>query len=359
MQYLRHLLLALVIFTKFLEAAPFDYSQSVFDTLKYNAMWSKISYCTFLAELVEGDLQPNCPKMEFCNSEEAADIELVKVFRPDTRYTDISCTAVVLAHHLKKQIILAFRGSFSVGDWLTDFQFKQSPYYRILRHPVDIEGDTSNESSENLGISPICEGCTVHGGVFEQLKNKLQDMYLVAKPYIDQGYQLIVTGHSLGGGYATIAGFELLLHGEKPLTIAYSSLRVANPKLNEFIDNLFETEKILEAVANGEDLPVPSYSRVYQSSDIVPRLPPFKGYTHSGLDFEMDKLRLPHRKEDLIFNGKSDNYKNSVFRFDATDALKYFVAYQHMYLFFRIPWPCTDDDLPFVGESLERFGRFF
>ncbi|KAH3674295.1 hypothetical protein WICPIJ_009606 [Wickerhamomyces pijperi] len=360
MSKLRHLLIGLSFFISSLQATPLEYSQSVFDTLEYNAMWPRISYCTFLAELTEGDLQHNCPQMLFCNSEEAKDIEMVKVFHPDTGYTDISCTAVVLAHHLKKQIILAFRGSFSVGDWLTDFQFKQSRYSRILKGPVVIETPLEADDGVNASaVDYVCEGCTVHGGVFEQLKLKLTNMYKVAKPYIDDGYQLVVTGHSLGGGYATIAGFELLLHGEKPLTIAYSSLRVANPALNEHIDKLYQTEKLLQDIANGLDLPYPSFSRVYQSSDLIPRLPPFRDYTHSGLDFEMDKLRLPHKKEDLIFNGKSDNHKNSAFRFDPTDVLKYFIAYQHMYLFFRIPWPCNDDDLPFVKESFEGLDSFF
>ncbi|KAH3675422.1 hypothetical protein WICMUC_002711 [Wickerhamomyces mucosus] len=342
-------------------------SDSVYDTLNSTAIWSKISYCTvFNKGFTAGKLQTNCPNMEFCNTDHSESIEILEVFRPKISKFQISGTGFVAADHLKKQIFIVFRGSMSAGDWFTDFIFDQCPYYPIIGGPLKADfiknsGDIGSIKAalKAAGGIPICDDCFVHCGLYVELLHFLPQMYNNAKRYIDKGYQLVVTGHSLGGGYSAIAGLDLLLSGESPLTISYAPLKIGNTGLNRFIDSLYDTSGAAKVVEKGGSLPIPSFSNVYQASDPVYRLPVGFNYTHSGLEFEINKIQLPHNKDDVNFKGMANHFDNSEFDFDLKNPLLYFIIYQHIYQFIRISYPCNDLELPFVTTRVLGDDRIF
>ena len=87
------------------------------------------------------------------------------------------------------------------------------------------------------------------------------------------GYQLIVTGHSLGGAVATLAGLTLLNAGYSPTVYSFGSPRVGNAPFAAY------TSKIL----------VYNY-RVTHYRDLIPHIPPRSlHYLHTGEEVYEDK----------------------------------------------------------------------
>jgi hypothetical protein len=338
------------------------WSQNVYNTFYLLANWAKVSYCTVLNPgFTEGLLSESCPDMEFCHDFE--DAKIVEIFKPSLKEKKVSGTSYVAADKINKKVYLVFRGSISVGDWTTDLLFKQCNYAPILKNEninaetfAHIDSETDEEAINFLidenAIEKPCKGCKVHCGIYVAFAKFIEEIEEVIKPFTDKGYQLVITGHSLGGGYAYLAGLDFLLAGYKPLVVSFASLRVGNPAWNVFLDEQFNTELNEKIIAKGGDLPIPSFSRVYQKTDIVPRLPPhlpgFPDYTHSGLDFRVDKITLPQTKEVVEFRGKSDNYENEPFEFELYDMRAITELYQHIHLLIRIYFPCNDWSFPFV-----------
>lgn len=330
----------------------FDYSDGVYNELANLTHYSKISYCSYERTFNPGPLKDVCPKIGFCSN--SKNIEITKIIRPKFREGKYSGTAYVARDDENKKVYAVFRGTFSAGDAITDFEFLQCPFVPILKNKIKSEMfpnlDDSADIKATLQQYSKGDEKLVHCGVYAAFTKFIGDIKDEIDPYLAKGYDLTVLGHSLGGGYALFAGLEFLLAGDVPLLVTYASLRIGNPKFNEWVDELFHTEENAKLISEGaESLPIPSFSRVYQATDVVPRLPPkLPGikYTHSGLEFEITKVRLPHLKENVVFKGGSDNYKNDAINFEHQPGV-YLPYYVHAHEFQRISWPCDDSDYPY------------
>lgn len=336
-------------------AFGFDYSDNVYNTLFKLTYYPKIAYCSFEPTFKPGPLEDACPKIEFC--EKSENTEIADIVRPDAFEKEISGTSYIAVDDKKKKIFVTFRGTLSPGDALTDITFLQCPYAPVLSNGIKYEMFSNISDPEMIAQTiktqskgnTICEDCLVHCGVYVEFTKFIGEVMESAKPYLDKGYDLVVTGHSLGGGYALLGGVEFLVSGYDPLLVTYASLRVGDPTFNAWVDEIFHTEKNAKIIGKGGDLPVPSFSRVYQETDIVPRLPPRLpgvSYTHSGLQFQITKVRLPHLKENVVFKGPSNNYVNDAVEWRLQPGI-FLPYYQHTHEFQRISWPCDDSDFPF------------
>jgi hypothetical protein len=343
------------------------WSHAVYDTLYEFANWAKVSYCAGLSPIFRvGSLALSCPTVKFCRDN--PDYNITAIFKPSLLQSEISGTAIVAAVASEKRVYVVFRGSISLGDWTTDVLFKQCKYAPILGNKginastfANVDDDTDEETinsliSENSGDLP-CADCKVHAGIYVALAHFMNEIEDAIKPYSEKGYQVVVTG------YTYMAGLELQLAGYNPLVVSYASLRVGNPEWNVFVDEQFNTAANEKVVADGGDLPIPSLSRVYQKTDVVPRLPPnlanFPNYTHSGLEFMIDKVTLPQPYDVVEYRGKSDNYINEPFEFDLSDIRSITIAYQHNHNLVRLGAPCNDWDSLFRKvrreEGVEEF----
>ena len=91
-------------------------------------------------------------------------------------------TGFVALDNTNKLIVVAFRGSKSLQNWITDFSFITTP-------------------------STLCDDCDVSTGFWNSW-GEAEKVVLdaVTKARADNPtYQVITTGHSLGGALATIA----------------------------------------------------------------------------------------------------------------------------------------------------------
>jgi len=98
-----------------------------------------------------------------------------------------SATGFVAADNTKKQIVLSMRGSVSLSNWIADIKYFQT----------DCSGYTGPGSLCSIGFLGFWEQCRP-----EALKGIEQGF----RDYPD--YQLVVTGHSLGGAAAVYAAVE-------------------------------------------------------------------------------------------------------------------------------------------------------
>lgn len=117
-------------------------------------------------------------------------------------------------------------------------------------------------------------------------------------------YQLVVTGHSLGGAVAALAGLEFKLRGWDPRITTFGEPRIGNQALADYFDEKFEllTQPTSDDSNVDSHDPFPLYHRVTHINDPVPHLPPssLNYRTHAG-EIYISKVDLPPSESDLRF----------------------------------------------------------
>jgi pimeloyl-ACP methyl ester carboxylesterase len=96
---------------------------------------------------------------------------------------------LIAVDRTKELIIVSFQGTQNLGNLLANF---------------------------NLGLTPIdiCPGCSAHAGFYEAWTTVRADVIRIVLDalVVNRGFRVVSTGHSLGGGLATLAGAELRKH---------------------------------------------------------------------------------------------------------------------------------------------------
>lgn len=125
--------------------------------------------------------------------------------------------------------------------------------------PTDLENwlaDLNTIKTSWAGSSTI----EVHEGFYESYLNMAADLNNAVFTLMEQNpsYQLVVTGHSLGGAMATLAALNLTVnYGKSPIVYTFGSPRVGNDYFEEYF-----TQN------------VPVNYRLVNYDDIVPHVPP-------------------------------------------------------------------------------------
>lgn len=142
-------------------------------------------------------------------------------------------------------VIVAFRGSVDIKNWIADLDAPQMEY-------------------------PKCSGCLVHVGFYKaygevSAEVKAQVQKIISKYRTASIY---VTGHSLGGAMAVVASLDLkATFGKVDQFYTYGQPRVGNQAFATY----FESQ-------------IGNLFRVVHYADIVPHVPPLTmlGYIHGG-----------------------------------------------------------------------------
>jgi len=150
-------------------------------------------------------------------------------------------------------VVLAFRGSTSMQDWLTDLKFTQT-------------------GSKTTGLPG-----KVHQGFFRALDQGWSRIAELLSRADDAGKSIWITGHSLGGGLSHLAAMRAEEDGIDVAGVyTFASPRVGNP---EFV-------KAYEDVYRGRSF------RVVNVEDMVPHVPP----SQPG-EKEFERIVSPKRKK--------------------------------------------------------------
>ncbi|ORZ04953.1 lipase [Absidia repens] len=156
----------------------------------------------------------------------------------------------------RKEIFLVFKGTSSFGNAVADMIFVKTKY-----HPVN-------------------GGASVHKGFYESYMLVQQKVLSLMGQEIKKhsDYHVTVTGHSLGGAYATLAALDLYQRdkrfNKKSMSIiTFGEPRVGNPEFATYGASTGIEKK-----------------RVVFHKDIVPHVPPMMmGYLHFGTEYWVQK----------------------------------------------------------------------
>lgn len=120
-----------------------------------------------------------------------------------------------------KRITIIFRGSESFTDWIYDFKIKKES---VIDDNIKVHKGMYDQLHDN--------------NVFDKLIETIKNLILEYKDY-----NIIITGHSLGGGLSILFGFELshIINNDINV-ITFASPRVGNYEFKNSVDkkeNLF------------------------------------------------------------------------------------------------------------------------
>ena len=117
-------------------------------------------------------------------------------------------TGYVAVDHVNNLIVIAFRGSESVANWL---------------------------GNVNIGLAPysFCAGCAVHAGFYDSWNSVKPQVgsTLATAMQTWPSYMIVATGHSLGAAMAALAAAELRTTGIQMSLYTYGQPMIGN-KLN-------------------------------------------------------------------------------------------------------------------------------
>lgn len=147
--------------------------------------------------------------------------------------------------HEYESIYVALRGSSSIKNWLDDFEVRLTDYTTF----------------------PECD-CQVHTGFYKSAtairENTIRSVKNMLQMY--PSYSVIVTGHSYGAAVGQLLAMELKHAGIKSQVYNFGQPRIGDSNYAKFANTVLD-----------------EYWRVTHDRDIVPHVPPIKGfgYKHS------------------------------------------------------------------------------
>ena len=173
------------------------------------------------------------------------------------------CVYGVLKDVAKKRITVVFRGSVASGtrDWLTNFTF----FLEGLHTPKLVKDSLEGSLKERI---------LVHRGFYRYIFDNSRaagdqryDMILDdIKPYVEDGYKIYVTGHSLGGALSSLLAFKLAGSDKEWIPKPVTCISFASPFVGS---SGFRTAFTLL-----ERMGMIRYLRVNTDQDVVPALLP-------------------------------------------------------------------------------------
>ena len=110
-------------------------------------------------------------------------------------------TGFLAADFTNKLIVLSFRGSKTISNWIADLDF-------IL-----------------TAVSDLCSGCEVHRGFWRAWETVADEMTTQVKTAMTTypDYTVVVTGHSFGAALAVLGGAALRKAGYTLDIVRYST----------------------------------------------------------------------------------------------------------------------------------------
>ncbi|ORY41082.1 alpha/beta-hydrolase, partial [Rhizoclosmatium globosum] len=202
--------------------------------------------------------------------------------------------AFIAVNTATKSIILSFRGSNNIQNWINNIQVQQST--------IPLAGAPSSVQ--------------VHSG-FWQVWTTLQDttrtqLANYRKTYPD--YNIVFTGHSLGGSMSILAAVVSVLQWGVPAS-QVSVINMGEPRTGNTAFYQYVLGRGFKQV-----------SRVVNYSDIVPHFPLNSwGYTHHTQEHWVDWYSDLVYCDDVSHNGEDTNCANTMPPFvSVTDHLNYF-----------------------------------
>ncbi|CAI7615196.1 unnamed protein product [Penicillium glandicola] len=263
-------------------------STELFNSLEELSRIVDISYCV-------GTTGVQQPFQCLSRCDEFPHLELITTWNTGILLSD-SCGYIAISHAPFKQIILAFRGTYSITNTIIDLSAYPQAYI-----PYPDPEQTPTTPPQPTSASPHCKNCTVHAGFMRSWLNTRQTIlpHITALHSKHPDYAITLVGHSLGGAVAALAGLEMRLKGWDVTVTTFGEPMIGNAAFARFLDEQFGL------LGDGISLPPLEgglrFRRVTHVGDPVPMLPLAEwGYSpHAGEVF-ISREALPPRREDVV-----------------------------------------------------------
>lgn len=191
-------------------------------------------------------------------------------------YDEINGTQVgITINHKEKRIILVFRGSDELKDWLKNILFCKKQMPKI---------------DENIYIHVGFYRCLFYNKLYNRLVAEINNLYLHNKDY-----DLYITGHSLGGALATLFGYFLSYNN----TFNNNKNNNGNINVVSFASPRLGNKKWVNDFNNRKNI---KHIRIVNNHDIVTSIP-YVNYFHCG-----NKLVLKNKKIEYNEYNKYNKY---------------------------------------------------
>ena len=219
------------------------------------------------------------------------------------------CVYGVLKDMNKKRIIVVFRGStdLSTRDWETNLS-------------AQLEG----MQTPNL-LAPSLEGnlkqrVLVHRGFYNYIFNNEKAKYDQTydrilgdiRPFVEEGYKIYVTGHSLGAALSSLLAFKLAGSDKSWIPKPVTCISYASPFVG--------TDGFRTAFTLLEKMGLIRYLRITNDADFVPTIPPFslglrrRLMKHVGINLRLDDVSYILSHPTTNGFGILNALRNSVFK---------------------------------------------
>ncbi|KAF1845047.1 alpha/beta-hydrolase [Cucurbitaria berberidis CBS 394.84] len=216
-------------------------SANVLDQLQFFSQYSAAAYCLVNNNSPNTKItcpQGNCARVEQANTNTLTEFE-------NSIKSDI--TGFVATDTTNKLIVLSFRGSRSVRNWLTNLNFPIVP-------------------------TTLCTTCTASIGFWSswlEAQSSVISAISTARAQYPE-YKVVATGHSLGGALASLAAGVLRSQGVTVDLYTYGAPKVGLEGISQY----------LGSGSHGQTF------RVTHKADPVPKLPPaLLGYRHISPEY--------------------------------------------------------------------------
>lgn len=289
-------------------------TQDTYDKFVYFSKMCALATCITDYKLKVGETlyDGGCPSnLKFCsdlNVNPALKDTVIEVLLKLEEYQ--LGTGFLAVDHFHKILILVFRGSTTSWDWFHDFLLMPSAY--------DPYSKEHYEKQVGEGKVPPCENCKLHYGfsnfwktLHPEFVNRLESF---AMKYPD--YKLTITGHSLGGVLATMAGVEFKLRGFEPQVVTFAQPKLFNSEMAHWVNQLFAVYKRSQKIEDTREVEMfcenkGGLYRVVHENDQLVDIPFF--FHHAGLQIDIKKYETPHEIQDLKYVGVSKDVGTSSF----------------------------------------------
>ncbi|XP_028774886.1 phospholipase A1-II 4-like [Neltuma alba] len=178
----------------------------------------------------------------------------------------------------RRDIVIAWRGTDQIMEWIKDFQFFLGDAPRIFGHEAKCKVHQGFYSIYTTTNPVFFNRTSVQTQVLTEIKRLL-------RKFKGEEISITVTGHSLGAALATLNAVDIVSNGFNiqedesqkacPVTaVVFASPRVGDSQFHKF----FSAQKDLRTL------------RIRNKEDIVPRLP-ILHYADVGEELEIDTLK--------------------------------------------------------------------
>lgn len=207
----------------------------------------------------------------------------------------------------KKRVVVVFRGStdLSTRDWQTNFSAQMAE----MRTPKLLVDKLQGKLKDRV---------LVHRGFYNYIFNNKKadgdqrfDMILDdIKPFVEDGYKIYVTGHSLGGALSSLLAFKLAGSNKSWIPKPISCISFASP--------FNGTAGFQKAFTQLEKMGLIRYLRITNDNDVVPTIPPFslglrrRLMKHVGINLRLKDNSFSLRHPNT--NGLGNALRNSVIK---------------------------------------------